>query len=456
MRDYALFVILGVLLLIAVARPLWGLGIWCWLSYMSPHRLAYGFIREMSVVQPAVALTTIALLFNWKDRMRWRWTPLTTSWVALVVWITSTWPLAMYRDLAYVEVIRTLKIQAMVLATYFIVKDRKGIEAMVWVAAMSIGFYGFKGGLFTIATGGNFRVWGPDGTFLGGNNEIALGLTMILPLLWYLWKRVEGRWAKRALLAGMVLCLAAIAGSYSRGAYLAIAAVLAAIWWRSRRKLLGAGVVTLVAVAAFGLMPEQFTKRVDSISDYQEDGSALGRLNAWEFAINVTRAHPVTGGGYGVFNRDAFYRFAPDPENFHDAHSIYFEMLGEHGYVGLALFLLFAILAFIESQRIRRLTRDDPEKEWAFDLATALQCSAVAYGVGGAFLGLAYLDLPYQLVALLVLTGRVALPDEREQELSAPTATAADRRLARQRAAIAAEEATEGQATTAATRGKWA
>ena len=124
MRDYALFVILGVLLLLAVARPLWGLGIWVWLSYMSPHRLAYGFIRDMPVVQPAVALTTIAVLFNWKDRMRWRWTPVTTAWVALIIWITVTWPLSMYPDLAETGMIRTLKLQAMVLATYVVVRAR--------------------------------------------------------------------------------------------------------------------------------------------------------------------------------------------------------------------------------------------------------------------------------------------------------------------------------------------
>jgi probable O-glycosylation ligase (exosortase A-associated) len=139
------------------------------------------------------------------------------------------------------------------------------------------------------------------------------------------------------------------------------------------------------------------------------------------------------GGGYGVFNRDAFRRYAPDPERFHDAHSIYFEVLGEHGFVGLALFLGFAGFAFLETQRVRNAARGDPEKLWAFDLVTALQASGIAYAVGGAFLGLAYLDLPYQLVALAVLAGRVALPDAKEIELSKPPLTAAERRRLRTR-----------------------
>lgn len=453
MRDYALFIVIGVLLLLAVARPLWGLGIWAWLSYMSPHRLAYGFIRDMSVVQPAVALTTIAVLFNWKDRMRWRWTPVTVTWVALIAWITVTWPLSMYLDLAETGMKTTLKLQAMVLATYIVVRDRKGIEAMIWIAAMSIGFYGFKGGVFTIVTGGGFLVWGPDGTFLGGNNEIALGLTMILPLLWYLRKHSTNKWVRHGLVAGFALCLASIAGSYSRGAYLAIAAVLAAIWWRSDRKILGALLLAVSVAAVFGFMPERFHQRVTSISDYQEDRSALGRINSWEFAINVAKHRPIVGGGYGIFNRDAFERFAPNPENFHDAHSIYFEMLGEHGWVGLALFLLLGVLALMESQRIRRLARDNPEQTWAFDLATAIQCSALAYAVGGAFLGLAYLDLPYQLVALLVLTGRIALPDAKELELGKRPLSAAERRLIRQRAALGLSEH-DGTTVAAAVKGQ--
>jgi probable O-glycosylation ligase (exosortase A-associated) len=431
MRDYFLFVVLGLALLFAVARPLWGLAIWSWLGYMSPHRLAYGFIRDLPVVWPAVGVTVIALLFNWKDRMRWRWTPVTLAWALLVAWFLGMSLFALYPELAAAEISRTWKIQLMVLITYFIVRDRRGIDLMVWVIVMSIGFYGFKGGLFTLATGGRFMVWGPPGTFLEGNNEIALALTMMLPLLWYLSRQATNQWLKRALMLGFVLCLVSVVGSYSRGAYLAIAAVLGAIWWRSNRKVLGGLLVVVAALAAFGLMPEKFTTRVDSIANYAEDVSAQGRINAWGFAWNLALEHPIKGGGYGVFNREAFLRYAPDGERYHDSHSIYFEILGEQGFVGLALFLGFGALAFLESQRIRKATRDDPEKAWAFDLATALQASAIAYAVGGAFLGLAYLDLPYQLVALLVLTGRVALPDAKEIELSKPPLTAAERRRLR-------------------------
>ena len=45
---------------------------------------------------------------------------------------------------------------------------------------------------------------------------------------------------------------------------------------------------------------------------------------------------------------------------------------------------------------------------WARNLAAMLQVSIVGYAVGGAFLGLAYFDLYYHLVAMMVIAQVVA------------------------------------------------
>jgi hypothetical protein len=42
--------------------------------------------------------------------------------------------------------------------------------------------------------------------------------------------------------------------------------------------------------------------------------------------------------------------------------------------------------------------------QWASDLARMVQVSLVGYFVGGAFLSLAYYDVPYNLLVALVLT----------------------------------------------------
>jgi probable O-glycosylation ligase (exosortase A-associated) len=130
----------------------------------------------------------------------------------------------------------------------------------------------------------------------------------------------------------------------------------------------------------------------------------MGRLNAWGMAINLANDRPFVGGGFETFNLEIFRRYAPDPAYFQGAHSIYFQMLGEHGYVGLMLFLLLWILVWRDASWIINRSRNQSELRWASDLARMIQVSLVGYAVGGAFLNRAYFDLPYDLLVALVLT----------------------------------------------------
>ena len=50
------------------------------------------------------------------------------------------------------------------------------------------------------------------------------------------------------------------------------------------------------------------------------------------------------------------------------------------------------------------MTKEQPELRWAYDLAAMIQVSLVGYMVAGAFLSLAYFDLFYLLVAIVVAT----------------------------------------------------
>jgi probable O-glycosylation ligase (exosortase A-associated) len=111
------------------------------------------------------------------------------------------------------------------------------------------------------------------------------------------------------------------------------------------------------------------------------------------------------GGGFRAFSPELFHRFAPDPDFYRDAHSIFFEVLGEHGYIGIVLYLLMGLATVIRASRIQRLTRGRPDLQWAAQLTRMCQVSLVGYIVGGAFLGLAYFDLPYVIMALVVVTG---------------------------------------------------
>jgi putative inorganic carbon (HCO3(-)) transporter len=256
--------------------------------------------------------------------------------------------------------------------------------------------------LFTLATGGSYRVWGPSGSFIEGNNEIALALVMIIPLMRFLQLVSNSKWIKRGLMVSMVLCAAAALGSQSRGALLAIAAMGGVLWWRSDQKAVTSILLLVAAVALLSFMPEQWWDRMRTIGAYQDDTSAGGRINAWWMAWNLAKAN-FFGGGFSVSTAALFALYAPDPLAVHAAHSIYFMVLGEHGFVGLFLFLLLWVLVWSSAGRLRVQGRKLPETQWLSHLGAMCQVSLAGYAVGGAFLSLSYYDLPYNILILVVL-----------------------------------------------------
>ncbi len=298
-----------------------------------------------------------------------------------------------------------MKVQFMVFVTLYVLHTKQHINVLIWVTALSVGFYGVKGGLFTLrGGGGEGLVWGPPGSFIEDNNSLALATTMTIPVLYYLVLQTSKRWLRWSLLGAVLLCGFSVLGSYSRGAFLGIAAMIGSLWWRSRAKFVTAFALALLIPVAIGFMPEKWVERMWSIQTYDQDASALGRINAWMMAINLANDRPLVGGGFEIYNEKVFSRYAPDQSDIHAAHSIYFQMLGEHGYVGLTLFLLLWFLVWRDASWIIRQSRSLGELRWAFDLARMIQLSLVAYAVGGAFQNQAYFDLPYELLIALVLT----------------------------------------------------
>jgi len=393
--------------------PFVGLMFWVGIGYLNPHRLAYGFARDLPFVQVAAIVTLIAWLFS-KEPKKFPANGVTITWLLFTAWVCITTLFALNPEQAGTELVRFLKIQLMTLMMLFMLTDRRRIEITVWVVALSIAFYGTKGGVFTLLSGGHYHVLGPVSTFIAGSNEIAFATIIILPLLWYIWHITDRRWLKMALLGSAGLCVLSVLGSQSRGALLALVAMLGLLWLKSTGKFVTGTLGILALALALLFMPPEWMERMQSIPNYEEDLSAMGRINAWRFAFNLASDHPIFGGGLRTFTPELFLVYAPDPTNFHDAHSIFFEVLAEQGYVGLVLFVTMGLLTLLLAGRTIRMARGRDDLRWAALLAAMLQVSLVGYAVGGLFLGLAYFDLPYSLLALVVTTHVVVARELRE------------------------------------------
>jgi probable O-glycosylation ligase (exosortase A-associated) len=422
MRDLLVTAMIFGALPFVFKRPWIGVLLWSWISYMNPHRLAYGFAYDFPFALIVAIVTITAFLFS-KEKKEMIWTRETVLLLMFIGWMLFTTFFAFYPESAWMEWNRVWKIQLFVVLTVILINDRQKLDWLIWVIVLSLGFYGVKGGVFTLASGGSYHVWGPPGSFIGENNALALALIMTIPLIWYLRLQASNRWIRHGLAVSMVLMAVSAMGSQSRGALLAITAMGFLLWLKSRHKLVtGLLMVVVVGVLAFNL-PQSWYDRMNTIHTYEEDPSAIGRINAWHTSFNVA-SERIVGGGYNLLWEAAtFLQYAPDPLKVHDAHSIYFEVLGEHGFIGLTLFLLMWLFAWFTASRVIRFCRKDPEKKWAADLSAMAQASLVGYAVGGAFLGLAYFDLPYHIMIIIVLTAKfVGLYGKPQKVMSADAA----------------------------------
>jgi probable O-glycosylation ligase (exosortase A-associated) len=245
-------------------------------------------------------------------------------------------------------------------------------------------------------------VRGPANTFIDGNNEIGLALAMTVPLMYYLYRQSKSRLIRSGLVAGMVLTAIAAIGTQSRGALVGMAAMSTMLWLRGKQKLMLLVIGGVAAFAIVHIMPEEWYARMRTIQHHEGDPAVEGRFAAWREAYEVANTY-FMGGGFEVLRGT-------------DAHSIYFEVLGEHGYVGLSLFLLLGLLTWFSASRIRRHAQRHKETLWLADLSRMVQVSMVAYATAGSFLGMAYFDYFYNLVLVVVMSGVVL-----EKELAALT-----------------------------------
>ena len=405
MRDLLIVSIVALGALYALRRPWIGVLLWTWLSLMNPHQ-AFGWrTATMQLAMVAAGATFIGLALT-RERRNPFDRPAVWALLLFVVWMTIALPFSEYFEQSQPLWWRSMKIFLMVFVTIALIDNRKKLSAFIIVCAISLAYFGVKGGVFTIATGGQYRVSGPGG-FIEGNNELAVALIMIVPLIYYFVIREARRWVKLALIASMVLTTICIIGTQSRGALLAVSAMAFFLWLKSRSKVFGGVAISLTLAGTLSFMPEHWWSRMETIQDYTEDNSALGRLNAWTYCYNVA-SDRFFGGGIQMYSKTMFERYSPDPDRVHAAHSIYFQALGELGFGGLILFLAIGIFTWLDARRLIQISGQHPELAWAADLGRMAQVSLIGFAVGGAFLSLVYFDLPYNFMAIVVCALHIA------------------------------------------------
>lgn len=403
MRDIVLTALVFGALPFILVRPHLGVLMYIWLSVMNPHRLTWGFAYDLNFASIVAAATLLAVPFA-KD-VKWPPAdPLIVALIAFLVWTGVTTLFALYPGESYARWETLMKTGLMALLIPALFHTRENLRLLVWVIVMSIAYYSVKGGVFTLVTGGAGKVWGPEGSYIEDNNSLAVATLMIVPLMRYLQLTTPHRWVARLLVGMMAFSILSVLGSYSRGALLAMIAMGCVFWAKGRHKFAVLLIALFVLPVGLAAMPEGWYARMETITTYEQDGSASMRLNAWGTAWNLAMDRPITGGGFELATPEVYRKYSPDrtfPPQV--AHSIYFQALGEHGFVGLGLYLLLLAALWRSARSVIRISSRDASGglRWARDFGLMMQVSVTAYAVGGAFLSLVNFDVPYYLMAIM-------------------------------------------------------
>jgi putative inorganic carbon (HCO3(-)) transporter len=407
MRDYVLMALIFGMLPVCVFRPWVGFIIWFWFGLMNPHRLTWDIARNFPFAMYIGGATLLGMLLA-KDRKPIPWNAELILIVLLFAYFTFTTLFAWAPETAWSQLEKVFKILLMTLLSTMFIYGKKRVSTLIFTIALSIGFYGFKGAVFVVNTGGAGQVQGPAGSFLDGNTFIGLGMNMVLPVILFLARDDERLWVKRLLYVLFGLTIISIIFTTSRGAYVGLAVMLPLMFLRSNKKWLALLVMIPALVAAPYILPERIFQRANTIENYEEESSANQRLEAWLVAWRLAKDHPLTGAGFDfetVMSQQLWTdysdeRFAKHSRGVASAHSIYFQILGQHGFIALALFLGLLASSMLRMQRIIRMAQRRAGFAWLANYATGIQIGLVGYIVSGAFLSSGYFDLAYLYFAL--------------------------------------------------------
>jgi probable O-glycosylation ligase (exosortase A-associated) len=422
LRDVVLVAVLAGLVPASFFRPWVGVLGWFWIAYMVPHSLTWGFGRTLPLAAMVGGATLLGFFFS-RDRK-----PLPRSWSVFFL-LAFAGDIVVSTVLGYDPALSLGKLDwvgkglLMTFVTMCLFQDRTRLRYLYLVPAASLGFHGLKSGLWVIRTGGGSLLWGPDSSFFADNNTFGLALCMSLPLILYLAREESRLWVKRVLHIAFGFTVLAIPFTYSRGAFIGLLIVLGILVWRSPRRLQFTLAVVLAAFMLVPLAPERLQNRIASIlaqdSAETRDNSAAGRLEAWETAWNIAVTHPFFGEGFRVLWNDAVWDrfYGRTYLAARDAHSLYFEVLAEHGLLGFAIYLGILVSTLWSLRCIRKRWRGHPEHGYLSHYAEMTQLALYPYLVAGAFLGVAYFDLYFLLVGTSAVLHTLSLQAE-----TAPTA----------------------------------
>lgn len=415
MRDLLILIVLLAFILPGLTRPYLAFAGYLWVDTVVPQSLTFGFLsgRPISMVMAVACFFSLAI--GAKKLSAPKSKALVFLFFFFIVWTTLTTLNAQFSIFAWKKWDYVFKTLVMAFLLMFTIKTRKQLELVVLTLLLSLMFYMFSAGPKTLLGGGGYgATLGLGASNSGWNESSTLSCLAVLtiPLLTYVRKHISliPFLAKSGFLKNMIwlgsgiLCISTVIGTTARTGLVTLVGYLGLNLLRMRLRSFFKiiPIALIVAGIIYNVAPESWFERMNTVES--GESAASGRVAVWKWTIDYVSHKPFMGGGFNSFvaNRGqlGLYSSAFEGDTHSLAfHSIYFEVLGEHGYVGLLTFLglIFGVTR-INKSLIKRADTDEKTK----DFCLAINYTIYLFCIGGAFIGIAFKPILYHLIAISI------------------------------------------------------
>lgn len=417
MRDLVFVLVLPFILFAAWRRPFIALGLNLWTALIFPNGWMYGFATSIRVnlILAFIMFVTYARL---ERKQRFKFDSIMLMVTCFAIWFTMTSMFPIHdADIVWDYWFRVIKVLVPAYFAILIIEKKIHFDFIAWCIVFSIGFFAVVEGLKWVASGGGHAIEGLHSHSLQDRNELSIAFSMTIPVALYLRGQygAKSKIVSLGLLGVVLLLVLSILGTNSRGGFVSMMALALYLFKKSKHKvplLIAAAIATAVAMQ---FLSDKWFDRMNTIQKADDDSSFMARMVAWKQSVILVSERPIFGGGFKAIENtvnwnlmatrwDEFSWFntgdqRPGPVA-RAAHSVYFQLMGDHGIVGLGIYLIIIALCFLKNNRVIKQGKKINAPSWMIDAAVMLQLSLFVFCVGGLTLSFAYFDMTYMLFAL--------------------------------------------------------
>jgi len=428
MRDLLFTVILPFYLYVSVKKPWIGLGFWLWTSCIKVNMLLYGFASSFQLNR-AFALATIFSYIVGDNKNKFKVDSINFLFILYFIWVTIS---VILSDVAPNSLNfrweNFFKMFVFYIMACKILSKKIHLDFMLWMLIISYGALGCGEGLKYIISGGGHTVYGING-INGDNNFAAVMLLTTLPLTSYILGQTKTKILKTGLMGVVLLLVAGILATNSRGAFMGLSILGIYFFIKSERKFLVFFVLVFIITVAYNLLPDSWFERMNTIENAEEDGSFMSRVISWKMSILIAMDNPIFGGGLrAVEDYYTWHHYkadfgllsfipSPPPGGIYAAHSMFFQVLGDVGFVGLAIYLCLLATVFFKIGSLIRKAKKYQVGDWVVHLLKMIQVSLVVYCASGALISAAHTELLFFLFIIVHVIGeKIIYPVEKYEK----------------------------------------